>query len=91
MHEGHARLQPSEVRLALLAREAALGHLHPVILVHEDGNVLDVGPESLVPAQDERLGHFKSGGLILVLVLNDNRGPLICAGLVDVGLHHPLV
>jgi hypothetical protein len=59
--------------------------------MHEDGDVLDVGPESLVPAQDEGLGHFKTGGLVLVLVLNDNRRPFIRAGLVDVCLHHPLV
>jgi hypothetical protein len=26
--------------------------------MHEDGNILDVGLEGLVPAQDEGLGHF---------------------------------
>jgi hypothetical protein len=50
-----ARFQPGEVVLTLLVREAALGDLHPVIFVNEDGDVLDVGSEGLVPAQDERL------------------------------------
>ncbi len=91
MKEGHARLQPGEIRLTFLAREAALGDLHPVILVDEDCNVLDVGLESLVPTQDERLGHLESSSLVLVLMLNNNRRPFVRAGLVDIGLHHPFV
>jgi hypothetical protein len=53
LHKRHTGLQPGEVCFAFLAREAALGDLHPVVLVNEDGNALDVGSEGLVPAQDE--------------------------------------
>jgi hypothetical protein len=53
LHERHPGLQPGEVRLAFLPQEVALGDLHPVIFVNEDGDALDVSPEGLVPAQDE--------------------------------------
>jgi hypothetical protein len=79
------------VRSASPSREAALGNLHPVILEDKDGNVLDVGPEGLVPTQNEGLGHLESSSLVLVLMLNNNRGPLVHAGLVDIGLHHTFV
>jgi hypothetical protein len=42
-----------EVPFSFLVREVALGHLHPLVLVYEDSNVLDVGLVSLMPAQDE--------------------------------------
>jgi hypothetical protein len=53
LHEGHAGLQPGEVAFPLLIRKMALSHLHPLVLVDEDCDVLDVGPVGLVPAQDE--------------------------------------
>jgi hypothetical protein len=31
----------------------ALGHLHLIVLVYKDGDVLDVSAEGLVAAQDE--------------------------------------
>jgi hypothetical protein len=51
--KGHARFQSGEVAFPLLVGEPSLSHLHPVILVNENSYVLDVGPECLVPTQDE--------------------------------------
>ncbi len=56
-----------------------------------DSYVLDVGPEGLVPAQDERLRQIESCCLVLVLMLHDDCRALIRVGLVHICLHHPSV